>query len=232
LSFGGIPADGFAFLRELAAEQNKPWFEANKPRYEASLRVPMAALVESAAAAFAERRIPLEGDGKRSVFRIHRDVRFSANKQPYKTNAGAVWFRPGGKRNGIGIVYVNVEPDRCFLASGFYLPAPPVLDALRAAIKARPQAWRKVEADITRAGFAFDHGDPLARMPRGYEALADDPVAPALRRRMHVVRMSLPESALRSAESISMIADFAEAMLPLLRFGWRALDEAAKAGGI
>ena len=81
-AFHGFGPEGFAFLRELAAEQNRDWFLANKSVYERALLSPMAALLAELSAAFAEHDIPLRADPKRSVFRIHRDVRFSKDKRP------------------------------------------------------------------------------------------------------------------------------------------------------
>ena len=69
----------------------------------------------------AEAKIPIKGDRKTSLFRIHRDVRFSNNKDPYKTNAGAAMTRTGSK-NDPGVLYFHLSPEECFFAAGFYQP--------------------------------------------------------------------------------------------------------------
>jgi len=226
VAFAGIPADGFAFLRELANEQNKPWFEANRQRYEAGLKQPCADLVVALSEACARRDLPLRGDPKRSTFRLHRDVRFSKDKSPYKTHVGIVLMRPGAAKVPNGVLYVHVQPRDSFAGAAFYAPEPPVLNALRAAIRSRAAAWQALERDLSAQGLAFEDGDPLSRMPRGYEDAADLPIAAALRRRTHMIRCKLTQRELGQPEVVDRIAGFAAASLPFLRFGWDAMEEA------
>ncbi|HKM63432.1 MAG TPA: TIGR02453 family protein [Acidisphaera sp.] len=222
--FAGFPPDAFAFLRELAAEQNKPWFEANRQRYESGVRAPLGALVEALATRFAERDVPLQGDAKRSLFRLHRDVRFAKDRSPYKTHAGAVLFRQGGSKQPNGVLYVHIQPRESFAAAAFYMPEPALLNALRAAIRDNPQTWRDVVRRLHAAGLTLSDGEPLTRMPRGYEHLADSDVAPAIRMRSFMVRTKLTQALLGKSEAVAAIADFTEAAMPLLRWGWAAMD--------
>src|SRR5277367_2794743 len=94
-------------LKALGFHQTKEWFEANRATYESDLKGPMGDLVEDLSAAFAKAKIPLQGDRKSSLFRLHRDVRFSKDKSPYKTNVGAVMTRMG-KKNDPGLFYMHV----------------------------------------------------------------------------------------------------------------------------
>src|SRR5207244_7542973 len=89
--FGGFRPAAFRFLRDLARNNEKAWFEANRNVYEREVRDPMRLLVETLDAKLGSIAPEIVGDPTRSLFRIHRDVRFSKNKSPYKTNAGA-WF--------------------------------------------------------------------------------------------------------------------------------------------
>ncbi len=98
----------------------------------------MVALIDDLTAAFAARRIPLRGDGKRSIFRLNRDVRFSKDKSPYKTHAGAVMTRSGSKKDN-GLLYIHIDPTGCFAAAGFYQPEARGLAALRKAMLAQPK---------------------------------------------------------------------------------------------
>ena len=86
--FTGFGPEALGFLRDLAREQDRAWFLANKDRYEATIRAPMASLVAALSNVLAARRIPLRGDPQRAMFRIQRDVRFSRDKRPYKTLRG------------------------------------------------------------------------------------------------------------------------------------------------
>lgn len=223
-AFKGVPPDGLAFLAELAAMQDRAWFEANKPRYEASLRAPLAALVEALAAEFLARGVPLTGDAKRSAFRLHRDVRFSKDKSPYKTHAGLVLFRPGAAKEAPGMLYVHVHPGACFMAAAFYHPEPDVLAALRAGIRARPEAFAAIARVLRDAGAPVE-GEALTRLPRGFEDMAGSEVADFLKLKSLITRRALTDKQLQSPKAVGRIADFAEVALPLLRFGWTATDE-------
>jgi Conserved hypothetical protein (DUF2461) len=90
--FAGFRPAAFRFLRDLARNNQKVWFEANRGAYEREVRDPMRLLVETLDAKLGSIAPEIVGDPKRSMFRIHRDVRFSRDKSPYKTNAGA-WLR-------------------------------------------------------------------------------------------------------------------------------------------
>src|SRR5271169_6646321 len=99
MAFQGFGPKALPFLKALGFHQNKEWFEANRATYEDDLHTPVGELVEDLSAAFTKAKIPLRGDRKTSVFRIHRDVRFAKDKSPYKTNVGAVLTRGGGKND-------------------------------------------------------------------------------------------------------------------------------------
>ena len=221
--FAGFPAAGFGFLRALAAAQDRAWFEANRATYDAALRGPMDSLVAALSEQCARRRIPLRGDPRRAVFRIHRDVRFSRDKSPYKTHVGAVLGHGGGGPHG-GVLYVHVAPEGCFAAAGFWQPEPRALDAIRAAIAAKPAPFKRMLAALDRGGLALDADEgALKRAPRGHEAVTDPVLLDALRRRSFTVRHPLSRAAVGRAALVEDIMAFAEAALPLLRFGWSAI---------
>jgi len=220
--FTGFPDAAFAFLRDLAAEQNRPWFEEHKPVYENDVRWPMIALIADLTTAFTRRGLPLQGEPKRSVFRIHRDVRFSRDKSPYKTNIGAVLTRDGGK-DSPGLLYIHVEPGRCFTAAGFYHPEPDWLQAMRTRILAKPAAWRALRKDLASRGLALAPDDEaMKRLPRGFDAVTDPDLAEAMKRRSFIIRQPLEEAQTKSEALIPVLVDFAERAMPLLAFGWRA----------
>jgi uncharacterized protein (TIGR02453 family) len=224
-SFAGFGAQALGFLKALGFHQNREWFLANKPLYESDVRAPMAALVASLAAELARRGIGLTGDPKRSVFRIHRDVRFTKEKHPYKTHCSAVLSRDGGK-NAVGILYLHVAPEGSFAAAGFYRPEPPQLGALRHAIVAAPKRWQAIEQGLAAAALSLSREDAMTRLPRGFERHAGTPLAETLKLRSFIVRRDVPAAALRRAALVGTIADFAAAAEPLLRFGWSAIDRA------
>ena len=214
--FEGFGPDAFAFFEALAANQNRDWFAANKARYEACVRAPFQALVVDLSAALAERGVPFRGDPKTALFRIHRDVRFSNDKRPYKTNAGAVLSRNGMKTEP-GMVYVHLSPEGCFAAVGYYHPEPPVLAAIRRVIAERPATWREIAAALDEAGLDLSQGDKLTRAPKGYEAVADADLVEALKLKSFMVRLPLSREAVGEAGLIELVADFAEQASPLFR---------------
>ncbi len=91
--FKGFGKKALPFFKALAFHQSKAWFDENRALYESDVVEPMIALLDDLTAAFAKKKLPLRADGKKSVFRIHRDVRFAKDKHPYKTHAGAVMTR-------------------------------------------------------------------------------------------------------------------------------------------
>ena len=143
--FSGFRPAAFEFLRDLARNNRKDWFEANRDVYEREVRDPMRSLVEALDTRLASIAPEIVGDPRRSMFRIHRDVRFSRDKSPYKTNAG-VWLyhRDAGRKvgttgegGGAGF-YFHLDPTHCFTAGGIWMPARPALARIRDAIAASP----------------------------------------------------------------------------------------------
>jgi uncharacterized protein (TIGR02453 family) len=214
--FEGFGADAFAFFADLAANQNRDWFTANKARYEAQVRAPFAALVADLSAALAERDIPFRGDPKTALFRIHRDVRFSNDKSPYKTNAGAVLSR-GGMKGEPGMIYVHISPEGCFAAAGYYHPEPKVLANIRRVIAERPSTWREILAALDAAGVEVSQTDKLTRTPRGFEAVTDADLLDALKLKSFMVRKPLGRDEVGGADLVETLADFADQVWPIFR---------------
>ena len=175
--------------------------------------------------ALAARGLPLEGAPKRSGFRIHRDVRFSKDKRPYKTNVGTVWYRQGSGKDGAGVLYFHLAPDGCFAAAAFYMPEPEVLGAIRERIRVHPDRFQATVDSLEASGLALESAETLTRMPRGFEDLADSPVAPAIKLKSFMVRRLVSPATAQGAKLVPAIVDMAAAALPLLQFGWAAVDE-------
>ena len=226
MPFQGFGPQALPFLKALAFHQTKDWFEANRATYETDLKTPMGDLVEDLTAAFAKAKVPLKGDRKASLFRIHRDVRFSKNKDPYKTNVGAVMTRIGGSKNEPGLFYFHVAVEGCFTAAGFYDPEPETLAKLRGAMARAPKAWKQMLAKLDKAGLAPSQDYALKRNPRGFEEVEDEAILAALRFKSIVVTRPLPESRLARPELIGDLVAFAKDATPLLTWGWDALADA------
>ena len=221
--FGGFPPEALTFLRELAERQDRAWMAEKKELYERCLRDPLASLVVELSDRLAEVGSSLRGNPKRSLFRIHRDTRFSKDKRPYKTNVGATLTRDGAKLSP-GLLYVHIEPAGSFAAAGFYHPEATALDRLRKGLAERPDEWRDVRGRLADAGLALARGEALVRLPRGFEAVTDPEAIEILKLRSWIVSQPLSEVDISDSRLIERVLTFASAAEPLLGFGWDALD--------
>jgi uncharacterized protein (TIGR02453 family) len=220
--FDGFGPAAFKFLRGLKRRNERAWFQERKEIYETELRFPMECLVAS----FGPKNgLPVRGDPKRSLFRIHRDVRFSNDKSPYKTHIGAVMSRSGG-RGDTGIVYIHIEPGGCFVSSGFYMPDPAFLTAWRHAMVREPKEFLAIARKLTRAGsrMALESHEALKKLPRGFEAHGESPVADYLRWKHFLVSRDVSDAEAGSKALVKIVRDVARAATPLLDYGWAIYD--------
>ena len=131
-----IPADLIEFLRELELNNNREWFEANKKRYEASVKAPMEAFAATMIERMREIYPDLDVAPKSTLFRIYRDVRFSKEKTPYKTHVGMA-VGPKGRRDPNSPSFsVHLGPRDFYFGSGYYMVDPEQLKAIRTHIAA------------------------------------------------------------------------------------------------
>ncbi len=224
-SFEGFRPQALGFLRRLKRNNRREWFERNRAVYETEIRDPMRALVEEMDVRLARLAPELTGDLKHSIFRIHRDIRFSADKSPYKTNAACQFYHhdagrgAGQDAQGAGAgLYFQLADRECFVAGGMWMPARPALERIREAIAETPGALdRLLRAPAFWQRFRrLDAEAVLKRMPRGY---ADDhPAAEWLRYRSFTATRMMTEQEIQSARLPAILArDFA-ALVPLVRW--------------
>src|SRR5438132_4322258 len=135
--FAGFRPAAFAFFSELRDNNDPAWFKPRKAVYEAEVLGPFRELIAAVGAALPEAGLPLVGDPRRAIFRIYRDVRFSPDKRLYKTHAGAVLTRSGGRRDP-GVLYIHVAPGGSMVAAGFWHPEPALLGRSRRAVLDEP----------------------------------------------------------------------------------------------
>jgi uncharacterized protein (TIGR02453 family) len=223
--FRGFSGEALRFLRRLRRNNRRDWFERNRPVYEMEVRQPMRALVEEMDVRLARIAPEITGDPRRSIFRIHRDVRFSRDKSPYKTNAACQFYHidagRGAGRDADGAaagLYFQLADGECFVAGGLWMPARSSLDRVREAIDADPEALdRLVRAPAFRRRFReLTPEAVLTRMPRGY---ADShPAAGWLRYQSFTASRDLTEREVLSPRLPDLLArDFA-VLAPLVRW--------------
>jgi uncharacterized protein (TIGR02453 family) len=223
--FRGFRPSALAFLRRLARHNSREWFERNRPIYETEVRDPLRSLVEEMDVRLARVAPEIVGDPRRSVFRIHRDVRFSADKSPYKTNAACQFYHSDAGRGagqdaegaGAGL-YFQLADGECFVAGGIWMPARPALEKIREALAADPEGLDEiVRAPVFRRRFkALDHEAMLTRLPRGYAE--GHPAERWLRYKSFTATRMLTERQATSARLPALLErDFA-ALVPLVRW--------------
>ena len=228
--FPGLTDDAFAFLKSLKRNNDREWFQPRKATYVDELRDPMRMLVADLSRRLPERGLPLSGDPKRGVFRIYRDVRFSKNKAPYKTHVAAALSRNGDKR-APGALYIHVEPGSTRVGGGFWRADKDFLRQWRTQLVADPDAFLRVVEAVEGAGLTLETaGSPLTRMPRGFEDHRENPAADYFRWRggFAALREGIADEDVLSPAFADLVVETAEAVRPLLEYGWRIVDEVAK----
>ena len=221
--FTGFGPKLYRFFHELDENQNRDWFTAERGTYEAEVREPFVRLVNSVTLALAAHDLPLRGDPKISMFRINRDVRFSKDKRPYKTQASGVWTRDATKR-AQGLLYFQIGLGGAFAAAGFYGPEPDQLHAIRTAIATRPDAWRQVEGALAAQSLPLSTAHSLTRLPRGFDPDEVAGVAHAIRCTSLVVSRPLGDGDTGGPALVDALVELATGAMPLLTFGWNALS--------
>ena len=221
------------FLRGLAKNNNKTWFEAHRTEYETEVREPMRDVIGEMNARFETFAPEIGGDAKRSMFRINRDIRFSADKSPYKTHA-ACWFhhrratsRVGSEADaGSAGFYFHLEPSKSMVGGGLWMPPRPQLNALRDAIAKDPTGFDKVAKGLTKRFGGLDDDAVLTRMPRGF---ADDhPAAKWLRYQSFTSGRLLKDAEVTGPKLPALLAREFAALLLLVRWLNRALGYPAQ----
>jgi uncharacterized protein (TIGR02453 family) len=217
--FSGFSPAALKFLRDLAKNNDRNWFAPRKQFYETELLEPLGVLVADATKAMRKAKIPIGGDPMRSRFRIYRDIRFSRDKRPYKTNLGA-YLAPGGSHDESGGLYVHIEPKKSFMAIAFYHLDKPVLLRWRTAMADNPKRFQAMLLSLKRNGLAIsEEGESLKRMPRGFEAHADSPIAKYFRLSSFLVSERLSDKDVTSAGLVYRMVALAKKAKPLLEYG-------------
>ncbi len=163
--------DFFKFLRELKAHNNRPWFQANKERYEKLVRNPLLDFIGELGPPMRKisgRIIVDNSPTGGSMFRIYRDTRFAKDKTPYKTAASAQFRTARSKDVHSPGYYLHLEPGEVFGGGGLWRPEAPVLHQIRDYLAGHPSAWKAVLKDKKFKKYCTVEGEKLSRPPKGY----------------------------------------------------------------
>jgi uncharacterized protein (TIGR02453 family) len=209
------------FLTELKQNNSKEWFDANRDRYQ-GLRKNFMDFLFSLIQALHEMD-PSIGipEPKECIFRINRDIRFSKDKTPYKTNFGA-YISNGGRKSSYAGYYLNLEPKNCFAAGGLYMPDKDQLKAVREEINYQPEVFRKIiESPEFKKQFGSLSDDRLKTAPMGYDK--NDPDIDLLRYKSFSVSAGVHDDLITEKKFISELISIFETLKPLNDFINRVL---------
>lgn len=212
------------FLRELEKNNNRDWFEANKHRYESDVREPALAYIEAMAPHLAKISSSFVASPKKvggSLMRVYRDVRFSKDKTPYKTNVGIQFRHVAGKDVHAPGFYMHIEPSEVFVGAGIWRPDSATVNNMRLFIDENQAGWKKISAALKRKGFAL-HGESLKRPPRGYDA--EHPLIDDLKRKDFIAIQNLKKSVVSEADFVKKSAQLFAAAGPLVKVICEAND--------
>ena len=210
----------FAFLRDLAANNDREWFAANKDRYEAYVKEPGIEFISDFGPYLDKISPHFMADTRSSggsLFRIYRDTRFSKDKTPYKTNTGMHFRHEMAKDVHAPGYYLHLEPGQCFAGIGIWQPATATLTKIRDAIVDDPGAWKRA-AYGKRFTDTFTLGDEdmLKRPPRGYDP--EHPYVEDLKRKSFTAGMRLTQKQVASSGFVADYARICKSASPLMKF--------------
>ncbi len=210
----------FAFLRDLAANNDREWFAANKDRYEAHVKDPGIEFISDFGAHLAKISPHFVADTRTnggSLFRIYRDTRFSKDKTPYKTNTGMHFRHEMAKDVHAPGYYLHLEPGQCFAGVGIWQPDSATLTKIRDAIVDDPGAWKRAAygkrfTDV----FSLGNEDVLKRPPRGYDP--EHPYVEDLKRKSFTAGLRLTQKQVTSKDFVAEYARICKQASPFMRF--------------
>ncbi len=218
--FEGFPKDFLAFFRDIAKNNDREWFAANKERYKQSVEAPLLAFIRAMdlpLGRFADCFQAIARTNGGSMFRIYRDTRFSRDKSPYKENAGCHFRHEAGKDAHAPGFYVHLEPRDVFFGGGLWHPPGPELRKVREAIEADPERWFGItRAPAFRRRFGEVRGDSLKRPPAGFDA--DHPAIEDLKRTSFFALQEVRASEIHSKDFVREVAKSFEALGPFMQF--------------
>jgi uncharacterized protein (TIGR02453 family) len=225
-TFTGFTPEAIQFLADLAENNDRAWFTPRKGEYEQLLKEPLQALILALGDRFAARKIPLDADPARSPFRIYRDVRFSKDKSPYKTNVAASfpWAEGGTAEGPHGFGesgnpggYFHMAPGEVYVGGGMWHPPTAKLTAFRNAVVDDPEGVRRMLDDKGFKGtFGEISGDTLTRVPTGFPK--DHPEAGLLKQKDLTFGRRLADQDIMGPGLVDLIVDSFEVAAPLMRW--------------
>jgi uncharacterized protein (TIGR02453 family) len=221
--FTGFPRDGLAFLRLLKKNNNRPWFQKHKREYEEYVKFPMQCLIATLSRKMIDHAPEIEFHPKKSIFRIYRDVRFSKNKAPYKTNIAAS-FAIRGKKSPLEMpgLYLGIEPGEVYIGGGLYMPTGTQLKAIRQCMVTESGRFLEVVKDPRfKKRFGGIEGEELQKAPLGFPK--DHPMIEHLRHKQFYVGVVSEDDTCLQSRFVDTVSKVFVETMPLVRWLAHAL---------
>ena len=208
------------FLKDLKKNNNKPWFDKNRKVYETA-KADFANFIQAVIDQQGKKDASIKNlAAKDCLFRINRDIRFSKDKSPYKSNFGASINKGGRKAMNSAGYYFHLEPGSCFAGGGIWMPMPEELKKVRQEIDYNFTAFKKI---IGSKKFKSVYGDLdksaeflLSRVPKGYEP--GNPAAEYLKLKSYIAMIKINDADLVSKGLVKKTVAAFEALQPLILF--------------
>lgn len=169
--FAGFPPEAMHFMRGLARNNNRQWFQPRKHLFDTHVREPMLQLVSAINRELVRFAPEYVTDPAKAVFRIYRDTRFDPDKTPYKDHIAASFGRRGLEKKGAGSFFFSINPKQIEIAGGVYHPVPEAMLAIRTHLAETHKEFRRLlENRKLREVLGDLQGDKLSRVPKGFDA--------------------------------------------------------------
>ncbi len=215
----------FEFLEELKENNDRDWFAQNKGRYESLVREPALAFVRAIRPMLWSISPHFRAEDRKqggALMRVYRDVRFSKDKSPYKTNVGIHFRHKAGKDAHAPGFYFHMESGSVFVGAGSWAPPSDALRSIREHIEAEPEAWKGVIGAKAFAQTFELGGESLKRPPRGFDK--DHPLIEDIKRKSFIATLNLTQRSVLEPGLPERVAEYFEGASGLVGFICEALD--------
>ncbi|HRH59799.1 MAG TPA: DUF2461 domain-containing protein [Chitinophagaceae bacterium] len=214
------------FLKDLKKNNSKEWFDKNRKVYEAA-KTDFANFIQTVIDRFGKKDESIAAiKAKDCLFRINRDIRFSKDKSPYKSNMGASINKGGKQTMNTGGYYFHLEPGNCFMGGGLWMPEPEALKKIRQEVDYCYDEFKKITGNkkfvSVYKDLSADDDMKLSRPPKGYEA--DNPAIEYLKLKSFVAIAPVSDAELTEKNLVKKVCDAFETLYPLVVFINRATE--------
>jgi uncharacterized protein (TIGR02453 family) len=214
----------FDFLRQLKKNNNRDWFQKHKARYESDVRHPALRFISDVGPGLKKISPHLVADPRPvggSLFRINRDIRFAADKSPYKPNVGMSFGHDQGREAAAPGLYLHLEPGESFAGGGIHMADNPTLNKVRDAIVADPNGWKRIVGGAQFAPLFTNMGEALKRAPQGYDP--NHPLVEDLKRKGYTWHARFSEADVCRVDFLERYLEACRRAAPFSRFLARAV---------